>query len=92
MNIKVKIVGVRRLPQGFEGRKGVDVDFRGTTVGDLLRQLFPGPPPDNLEIFILDQISPDLGFVVNGELISESNRHNYLLKEGDSLELISSPG
>ncbi len=92
MKIKVKIVGIRKVPRRFEGWKEVDVDFAGATVGDLLQQLFPGPAPDNMEIFILNQISPDLGVVVNGILISDSNRHNFRLKGGDSVEFISSPG
>jgi hypothetical protein len=92
MKIKVKIAGIRRLPRGFEGRKEVHVDFPGGSVRDLLQQLFPNPAPDNIEIFLDYRISPDLGVVVNGTLISDSNRDNFRLKEGDSVELISSPG
>lgn len=92
MKIKVKIVGIRRLPRAFEGRKEVLVDFPGGSVRDLLQHVFPNPAPDNIEIFLDYRISPDLGVVVNGTLISDSNRENFSLKEGDSVELISAPG
>ncbi len=93
MKIHVKIIGIRRLPPGFERNKGADFDFPGESVGDLIQQLASSIGLENRELFIeRDRISPDLQVVVNGILISDSNRDNFRLKETDLVELISAPG
>lgn len=37
-------------------------------------------------------ISPDLVTLVNGLSVSDSNRFHLRLKEGDRIDLVSSPG
>jgi len=93
MRIKVKIIGIRKLPAGFERHKEVHFDFTGESVRDLIQQLASSIGLENRELFIeRDQIMPDLQVVVNGSLVSDSNRDNFRLTEGDSVELVSAPG
>ncbi len=39
-----------------------------------------------------EEISPDLTTLVNGMAVTDSNRFHLKFKEGDRIELISSPG
>lgn len=94
MKITVQIVGCSELPAAFGGCTKVPLDFSGSTAAELMQQLSDVMGPERREIFFSDQgaISSDLAILVNGIMISDSNRGNFRLKEGDSVELISSPG
>jgi hypothetical protein len=94
MRVGVKFVGIRELPPGFEGQKEAPVGFLGNSVRDLIHQLSSEMDSETRSLFLSDQgeISTDLGVIVNGIMISGSNRSNFWLKEGDLFELVSAPG
>jgi sulfur carrier protein ThiS len=94
MKVKVKFVGIPEPPSGFEGQKEAPVGFSGNTVKDLIYRLVSSMDLKNRELFLSDQdeISTDLAVIVNGSMISDSNRCNFRLKEGDLVELVSAPG
>jgi len=94
MKIKVRLVGTSELPPGFQGQKEAQVNFPGISVKDLVHHLSSGASSDLSEVF-LDQngdVSADLMIVVQGIAVTDSNRGNLRLKEGDLVELVSSPG
>ncbi len=94
MRVGVKFVGIRELPLGFEGQKETPVGFSGNSVRDLIYRLSSEMDSETRSLFLSNQgeISTDLGVVVNGIMISGSNRSNFRLKEGDLVELVSAPG
>ncbi len=94
MKVMVRIVGCSDLPAGMAGEKKFSVVLRGKTAGDLIHQLSGGMDREGRDVFLGEQgaISSDLSILVNGIMISDSNRGNFRLKEGDTVELISSPG
>ncbi len=94
MRVGVKFVGIRELPPGFEGQKETPVGFPGNSVRDLIYRLSSEMDSETRSLFLSNQgeISTDLGVVVNGIMISGSNRSNFRLKEGDLVELVSAPG
>jgi sulfur carrier protein ThiS len=94
MKVRVKIFGVSGPPAGFEGQKEVAMNCPGNSVGDLLAHLVSGADTETRGIFFNEQggILTDLATIVNGIMISDSNRANFRLKEGDLIELVSSPG
>jgi sulfur carrier protein ThiS len=94
MKVRVKIIGVSESPAGFEGQKEMAMDCPGNSVGDLLAHLVSGTDTETRGSFLNGQggILTDLATIVNGIMISDSNRANFRLKEGDLVELVSSPG
>ncbi len=94
MKVKVKLVGVSEPPPGFERSREVPVDFQGNSLGELLQQILSEAGPEMTNLFLNGEggISPDLVVIVNGLAISDSNRFHLRLREGDRIELVSSPG
>ncbi len=94
MKITVKLIGASELPPGFKEHREVPVDLSGNSVKDLIHQLFSKIGPEHKRIFLpgRDEISPDLYVVVNGIMISSSNRFEFPLTEGDTVDLILGPG
>jgi sulfur carrier protein ThiS len=94
MKVKVKLVGIPEPPASFEGQQEVPVDLSGNTVKDLLHELVSRVSSKDRDLFFSDQgaISSDLASIVNGIMVSDSNRFNFRLKEGDLVELVSAPG
>ena len=94
MRVGVKFVGIREFPPGFEEQKEAPVGFSGNSVRDLIYQLLSEMDSETRSLFLSDQgeISTDLGVIVNGIMISGSNRSDFRLKEGDLVELVSAPG
>jgi len=94
IKIKVKFVGIPEPPSGFEGQKEAPVVCSGNTVKDLIYRLVSSMDLKNRELFLSDQdeICTDLAVIVNGIMISDSNRCHFRLKEGDLVELVSAPG
>jgi len=94
MKVTVELVGLPEPPGGFERFKQVPVDFPGNSLGNLIEHLLSGTNVEIKELFLLDpgKLSPDLVTIVNGIAVSDSNRFHLRLKEGDRIELVSSPG
>jgi sulfur carrier protein ThiS len=94
MKVKVKLIGVSEPTPGFERSQEVPIDFPGNSLGGLVKHLLSGMDSDAREIFLNEQggISPDLVVIVNGIAVTDSNRLNLRLKEGDLVELVFSPG
>jgi hypothetical protein len=94
MKVRVKLIGVSEPNPGFERAKEVPVDFLGNSLGELIQHILSGAGPGVKSLFLNGEggISPDLVTLVNGLSVSDSNRFHLRLKEGDRIELISSPG
>jgi len=94
MRVRVRLAGTSDFPPSFQGKKEAQVDFPGTSVKDLVHHLSSGASSALSEVF-LDQngdVSADLMIVAQGIAVTDSNRANLRLKEGDLVELVSSPG
>jgi sulfur carrier protein ThiS len=94
MKVKIKLIGIPKPPPGFESQKEIPMDCARNSVGDLLQQISSGMDMETRGIFLTErgEISSDLAIIVNGIAISYSARFNFQLKEGDLIELVSSPG
>ena len=94
MEIKVKLVVTSELPPSFQGQKEAQVNFPGSSVKDLIHHLASGAGSQMSGIFLDEKgdISSDLMIIVGGIAVTDSNRLNLCLKEGDPVELVSSPG
>jgi len=94
MKVKVKLWGMSEIIPAFEGKEEVQVDFQGDRVKDLIFQLFLNVDPKQKDIILDDQgnISSQVDIVINGRIVSESNRFNRRLRGGDFIELILAPG
>ncbi len=94
MEVRVKLWGMSGIMPAFEGKGEVQVDFQGENVKDLILQLFSDVDPKQKGIIFDDkgEISSDLTTILNGRIISESNRFNHRLRGGDFIELIRAPG
>jgi len=94
MRVRGKIAGISKAIQGFDGQKETSVDFPGSSLRDFILHISWGMDTKTRELFLLGPggISPDLVTIVNGIVVSGSDRFNLRLKEGDRIELVSSPG
>ena len=94
MRVRGKIAGISKAIQGFDGQKETSVDFPGSSLGDFILHISWRMDNKTRELFLLEsgEISPDLVTIVNGIAVSGSNRFHLRLKEGDRIELVSSPG
>ncbi len=95
MKAKVKLWGaISEMLPAFEGKGEVQVDFPGEKVRDLIFHLFSDIDPGKKGMIFDDRgkISPDLNVILNGRIVSESNRFNRHLKGGDFIELILGSG
>jgi hypothetical protein len=94
MKVTVKIVGLAEPFPGFEQSEKVPVDFAGNSMGELIQYILSGAGPEMKDLFLSGEegISPDLVTLVNGAAISDSNRFHLRLREGDRIELVSTPG
>ena len=94
MRVKVKLWGMPGIIPAFEGKEEVEVDFQGDEVRDLIFQLFSYVAPEQKGIIFDDkgEISSNLSIILNGRIVSESNRFNRRLRGGDFIELVLAPG
>jgi sulfur carrier protein ThiS len=85
--LKVKLWGMPPLSSS-RAEKGseFEVDFDGETVRDLIRSLF-------FEAESKDpHFSSQLQIILNGRFVSEADRLDHGLRNGDAVELILAPG
>jgi hypothetical protein len=94
MKVRVKLAGTSELPPSFQGQKEAQMNFPGNSVKDLIHHLASGAGSQMTGIFLDEKgdVSLDLMIIVGGIAVTDSNRVNLRLKEGDLVELISSPG
>lgn len=94
MKVRVKLWGMSGIMPAFEGKEEVQVDFQGDEVKDLIFQVFSDVDPRKKGTIFDDkgEISPDLTIILNGRIVSESNRFNRRLRGGDFIELVLAPG
>ena len=95
MKVRVKLWGtLSEILPAFEGKGEVQVDFNGDKVEELIFHLFSEIDPEKKGIVFDDkgEISPDLNIILNGRIVSESNRFNRHLRGGDFIELILGSG
>ncbi len=83
-------VRVRAYMPGFEGRGEVQVEFKGHELKDLIFQLFSDIDPEKKRMIFDDrgEISSDLTVILNGKIVSGSNRFTSQLRGGDFVELV----
>jgi hypothetical protein len=95
MEVKVKLWGaISEILPAFEGKEEVQVDFPGDKVKDLIYHLFSDIDPGRKGIIFDDKgkISSDLNIILNGKIVSESNRFNRHIRGGDFIELVLGSG
>jgi hypothetical protein len=95
LKVKVKLWGaMSEILPAFEGKGEVQVDFPGDKVKDLIFHLFSDIDPEKRGTIFDDkgEISSDLNIILNGRIISESNRFNRHLRGGDFIELVLGSG
>ncbi len=94
MRVKVKLLGISNPPAAFQGQKEVSMDFSGNYMRDLLWQFVSGMDSKTKGIFLSEngEISSYLFIIINGIAVSDSNRLNLPLKEGDLIELVFASG
>jgi len=94
MKVRVRLVGTSELPPSFQGQKEAQVNFPGNSVKDLIHHLAAGAGSQMSGIFLDEKgdVSLDLMIIVGGIAVTDSNRVNLRFKEGDLVELVSSPG
>ena len=94
MKVRVRLVGTSELPPSFQGQKEAQVNFPGNSVKDLIHYLAAGAGSKMSGIFLDEKgdVSLDFMIIVGGIAVTDSNRVNLRLKEGDLVELVSSPG
>jgi hypothetical protein len=93
MKIRVILVGTSEFPPGFQGQKEALVNFPGSSVKDLIHYLASAAGSQMSGIFLDEKgdVSSDLMIIVGGIAVTDSSRLNLRLKEGDLVELVSSP-
>ena len=94
MKVRIKFIGMLEPLPGFEDKKGVQVDFSGNSIKDLLHHLSLRIGPKQKEIFLNDQgeISSMLFVCINGDFPLYSDRLNARLRDEDFVELIFASG
>ena len=94
MKVRVKFFGMPKSLSIFENGREFQVDFPGDTLKDLLNYLLLKIGHEKKNIFFNDQedISSELLTLINGRLITDSNRLSQRLQENDLIEIIPAPG
>ena len=94
MKVKAKIIGLSQPIPGFEGPKEIPVEFAGISLMGLLLHISSGMDSEVRELFLDDfgGISADQQGDHQRNRGNGSNRGNLRLKEGDLVEMVSSPG
>ncbi len=87
-------VGVKLYVPGFEDKGEAQIEFHGREVKDLIFQLFSDIDSRKKGIIFDDkgEISSDLTLILNGRIVSGSNRFNRHLRGGDFIELVLAAG
>ena len=94
MKVRVKFFGMPESLAIFENGREFQVDFPADTLKDLLNYLLSKIGHEEKNIFLNDQgdISSELWILINGRLITDSNRLRQRLHENDLIEIIPAPG
>jgi len=92
MKVRVKFFGMPEPLSIFENGKEFQVNFTGDTFKDLLETLLLKTGHEKKNIFFNDRgdISSELLTLINGKLITDSNRQR--LHENDLIEILPAPG
>ncbi len=94
MKVRVKFFGMPESLSILEKRKEFQLDFPGETLRDLLNYVLLEIRHEKKNIFLNDQgeISPEILTLINGRLITDSNRLRRSLNENDLIEIMPAPG
>ena len=94
MKIRVKLWGMSEMIPAFEGKEEILVDFDGHKVKELILQLFSDIDSEKKRTIFDDrgEISSALTIILNGRIVSGSNRFNSRIRGGDFIELVLAPG
>ena len=89
MRIRVKLLGMLEFTSVLKGEKESQADLKGSTLKDLLDDLFSKMTLKQRRIVLNDQgqISPELLVFLNGRPLYDANRLNQQLGEVDLIEL-----
>lgn len=94
MKVRVKFYGMPEPLPIFENGREFEVDFPGDTLKDLLNYLLMKIGPEKKYLFLNDQgdILSEAFTLINGRLISGSDRLRQIFHENDLIELIPYAG
>jgi len=94
MKVRVKLWGIPTMLSLSKYENEIQLEFDGSTVKNLIQHLLSEIEPKNKN-FVVDEkgeISSGLTILINGKIVSESNRYNKQLRGGDFIELILAGG
>jgi sulfur carrier protein ThiS len=94
MKVRAKLWGIPTIDRPPKYEKEIQLEFDGRTVKDLIQHLLSEIEPKSRN-FVVDEkgeISSELAILINGKIVSESNRYNKPLTGGDFIELVLAPG
>jgi hypothetical protein len=87
MRVKVKVWALPDLLSTMDGKDETEIAFDGTTVGELLRNLFGRIDPGKREAYLNDQGEFIRGLVIvhNGKALPDLGKFGHILGDGDSV-------
>jgi sulfur carrier protein ThiS len=94
MKVRAKLWGIPTIDPPSKYENEIQLEFDGSTVKDLIQHLLSEiePKKRNLVVDGKGEISSGLTILINGKIVSESNRYNKQLRGGDFIELVLAPG
>ena len=94
MKVRAKLWGIPTIDRPSKYENEIQLEFDGCTVKDLIQHLLSKIEPKNRNLVVDEKgkISPELAILINGKIVSESNRFNRQIRGGDFIELILAPG
>jgi sulfur carrier protein ThiS len=94
MKIRVKLWGIPTIDAPSKYENEIQLEFDGSTVKDLIQHLLSEIEPKNRNLVVDEKgkNSPGLIILINGKLVSDSNRYNKQLRGGDFIELVLAGG
>jgi sulfur carrier protein ThiS len=93
MKVRAKLCGIPTIERLSKYENEIQLEFDGSTVKDLIQHLLSEIEPQqrNLVVDEKGEISSVLTILINGKIVSESNRYNKQLRGGDFIELVLAP-
>jgi hypothetical protein len=87
MRVKVKVWALPDLLATLDGKDETEIDFDGTTVGELLRILFNRIGPEKRGTYLNDQEEFVRGLVIvhNGKALPDLDKFGHILSNGDTV-------
>jgi sulfur carrier protein ThiS len=94
MKVRAKLYGIPTIDRPSKYENEIQLEFDGSTVKDLIQRLLSEIDP-KIRNFVVGEkveLSSDITILINGKIVSESNRYNKQLRGGDFIELVLAGG